>query len=119
MEGDLLQLSGAVTTPLTATSSGPFFLQLSRLCLGRANYCQSPDPGIKLRPWRQVSLGCLCPPCRKASPSCQRRPPGLSTASCCTLASVGSSLYTAAASLSVPLPGFNFPTLLLEENFKS
>lgn len=88
-----------------------------RLCLGRANYCQSPDPGIKLRP--ETGLTRLpVPLCCKASPAA-RGALQSPRSSHRTLASVGSSLYTGIVSLPVSLPRFNSPTLLLEENFKS
>lgn len=104
-----------MTAPLTATISSPFFLQPSGLCPGRANYCQSPDPGIRLLPWRQVSLVWLC--C-KASPSWQRTPSSPQQFLPTAPWPVGSLLLCGGFPLPL-LPRFNFPTLLLEENFKS
>lgn len=104
-----------MTAPLTATISSPFFLQPSGLCPGRANYCQSPDPGIRLLPWRQVSLVWLC--C-KASPSWQRAPSSPQQFLPTAPWPVGSLLHCGGFPFPL-LPRFNFPTLLLEENFKS
>lgn len=83
----------------------------------RANYCQSPAPGIRLLPWREVSLVWLC---HKASPSWQRAPSSSQQFLPTAPWPVWVAYYTAAASLSpfCLFPRFNFPTLLLEENFK-
>lgn len=101
---DPLQLSGAVTAPLTATS-GPFFLQprgLSRL----GSLLPVPCSWGQTAPQRQARMA-------KSPPVGRRHPPVLSSyfhSWSHTLASVGSLVHTQW----LPFPGLIFSMLLLE-----
>lgn len=110
---DPLQLSGAVTAPLTATSS-PFFLQPRGLSPQGSLLPVSCSWG-QTAPHRDRSISLSSGPCRKVSPSWQKASTSsqqllTSTTRSYTLASVGSLVHTQW----LPFPGLIFSILLLE-----
>lgn len=116
-----LRLPGAVTAPLTAPLPACSFY--SRVgCLGRANYRQCRSPGVRLSP-RDRSTSLSSDLCYKASPQLAEGTRRFSAVPFHSLErhsrQCGHLTMHSSFPLGLSCPGLIFPTLLLEEKFKS